>query len=285
MDESVLNLTAPALAEENEEAFWTALHNLSMNKLARCLLLFVAGYLLIQYLTRLTGRLLERKKKLDASVQGLITTSLRVGLLFLLVMTCADQLGLPTTSVLTVLGTLGLALSLAMQSSLANLAGGVFLLGSKPFQTGDYISLPGAEGTVARIGFIHTTLTTVDNRQIHVPNSAITGSTVVNYSQNPTRRLELTIPVPYECALERAKAVIAQVVEQDPRITEPPFIRVWELSESSVDILVRVWCAREDYWELRASLLEGIKLALDREGIAIPYRQLEVRWRDGKPRD
>lgn len=266
-----------------QASFWPALRNLSMNKLVRCLLLFAAGYLLIKYLLRLVRRLLNQKKDLDASIRALILTSLRTAMLFLLILTCAGQLGLPTTSAVTLLGTLGLALSLAMQSSLANLAGGVFLLGTKPFQTGDYISLPGAEGTVTRIGFIHTTLTTVDNRQIHVPNSTITGSTVVNYSQNPTRRLELTIPVPYECPLEQAKAVIAQVVESDSRVTEPPFIRVWNLSESSVDILIRVWCRREDYWELRASLLENIKLALDREGISIPYRQLEVRWKGEIP--
>lgn len=270
-------------AEEEAAAAWTALKNLSMNRLVHGLLILVIGWLFIKYLLRLVSRLLDRKSHMDKSIRSLILTVLRLALSFLLIMTVADHLGLPTTSIITLLGALGLALSLAMQSSLSNLAGGVFLLASKPFATGDYISLPSAEGTVTQIGFIHTTLTTPDNRQIHVPNSAITGSTVVNFSQNATRRLDLTIPVPYECSLERAKEVITAVAENEARVTQPPMIRVWELSASSVDILVRVWCAGSDYWEVRSALLEEIKLALDRAGISIPYNQLEVRLKSGPP--
>ena len=197
----------------------------------------------------------------------------------------ADKLGLPTTSIITLLGTFGLAFSLAMQNSLSNLAGGLFILGSKPFETGHYISVPGAEGTVSQIGLIHTVLTTVDNKQIHVPNSTVTGSIVTNFSQCATRRIDLTIPVSYDCSLTQAKQVIDRVVGRDSRVLqqpEPPFIRVWNLGASSVDIMVRVWCDGADYWELRSWLLENIKNELDQEGVVIPYSQLDVHLIDKK---
>ena len=242
-------------------------------------MIFLVGYVLIKWAAGLADRLLSRNEKLDASLRGLLVSSCRILLLFLLILTCADKLGLPTTSILTLLGTFGLALSLAMQNSLSNLAGGLFILSSKPFETGDYVSLPGAEGTVAKVGFIHTTLTTVDNKQIHVPNSTVTGSVVTNFSQCSTRRIDLTVPVSYDCSLEQAKAVIEEVLAGDSRIlSQPaaPFVRVWDLGASSVDIMVRVWCQAGDYWELRSWLLENIKTALDRAGIAIPYSQLDV---------
>ena len=256
-----------------------ALGALNMKAVLAAVLIFLVGFVLTKWVCKLLDKLLERNQKLDKSLRVLAVTAVRVLLLFLLLLTCADKLGLPTTSILTLLGTFGLAFSLAMQNSLSNLAGGLFILGSKPFETGDYISMPGAEGTVTQVGFIHTLLTTVDNKQIHVPNSTITGNVVTNYSQCATRRVDLTIPVSYDCSLEQAKAVIERVIARDGRVLQEPaapFVRVWDLGASAVDIVVRVWCNSADYWELRSWLIENIKTELDREGIAIPYSQLDV---------
>ena len=135
------------------------------------------------------------------------------------------------------------------------------------------------------MGFIHTILTTVDNKQIHVPNSTITGSIVTNYSQCETRRIDLTIPVSYDCSLEQAKQVIEGVIASDDRVLQQPaapFVRVWNLGGSAVDIMVRVWCKAGDYWELRSWLLENIKTSLDKESIVIPYNQLDVHLIDKK---
>ena len=294
----------------------SALTKLNLSTILAAVVIFLVGYMLIKWAAKLLDKLLERNEKLgkkiyitgkgrcnvtnDCTAQEVLQNTPRNGRFlfsamtafppektkeFLLILTCADKLGLPTDSIITLLGTFGLAFSLAMQNSLSNLAGGLFILGSKPFETGDYVSVPGAEGTVSKVGFIHTTLTTVDNKQIHVPNSTITGSIVTNYSQCETRRVDLTIPVSYDCSLEQAKKVIEGVIAKDSRVLDKPdvpFVRVWELGASSVDIMVRVWCKASDYWELRSWLLENIKTTLDKEGIVIPYSQLDVHLIDKK---
>ena len=262
-----------------------ALTRLNLQTILSAAVIFLVGYALIKWVCKLADKLLARNENLDPSIRGIAVNAGRILLLFLLLLTCADKLGLPTTSIITLLGTFGLAFSLAMQNSLSNLAGGLFILGSKPCETGDYISLPGAEGTVTQIGFIHTLLTTVDNKQIHVPNSTITGSVVTNFSQCQTRRVDLTIPVSYDCSLEQAKQVIDRVIARDSRALQQPdapFVRVWNLGASAVEIMVRVWCNAGDYWELRSWLLENIKNELDKEGIVIPYSQLDVHLIDKK---
>ena len=266
-------------------AWLSALSKLNLHSILSALVILLVGYVLVKWVCKLLDKLLSRNGKLDASIRSILVNVIRILLLFLLLLTCADKLGLPTDSIITLLGTFGLAFSLAMQNSLSNLAGGLFILGSKPFETGDYVSVPGAEGTVSKVGFIHTTLTTVDNKQIHVPNSTVTGSIVTNYSQCETRRVDLTIPVSYDCSLEQAKKVIEGVIAKDSRVLDKPdvpFVRVWELGASSVDIMVRVWCKAADYWELRSWLLENIKVTLDKEGISIPYSQLDVHLIDKK---
>ena len=280
-----LFLTAAEDTASNLNEWWSALANLNLNDILSAAVIFLVGYMLIKWVCKLLDKLLQRNEKLDPSIRGIAVNAGRILLLFLLLLTCADKLGLPTNSIITLLGTFGLAFSLAMQNSLSNLAGGLFILTSKPFETGHYISVPGAEGTVSQIGLIHTVLTTVDNKQIHVPNSTVTGSIVTNFSQCQHRRIDLTIPVSYDCSLEQAKQVIDRVVGRDDRVLQQPdapFIRVWDLGASSVDIMVRVWCDAADYWELRSWLLENIKTELDREAIVIPYNQLDVHLIDKK---
>ena len=268
-----------------EGGVWlSALSKLNLHSILAALVILLVGYVLVKWVCKLLDKLLSRNGKLDASIRSILVNAVRILLLFLLLLTCADKLGLPTDSIITLLGTFGLAFSLAMQSSLSNLAGGLFILGSKPFETGDYVSVAGAEGTVTQIGFIHTALTTIDNKVIHVPNSTITGSVVTNFSSSQ-RRVDLTIPVSYDCSLDQAKAVIEGVIARDSRVLqepEAPFVRVWNLGGSAVELMVRVWCDGNDYWELRSWLIENIKKELDKEGIAIPYSQLDVHVIDKK---
>lgn len=279
-------LLLTAAPEDGQLSSWlNALSRLDLTLSLSALLIFLAGYALIHWLCRLLARLLERNQRMDPSIRSLLVHVIRILLLFLLALTCADRLGLPTDSIVTLLGTFGLAFSLAMQNSLSNLAGGMFILGSKPFETGDYVEVAGVEGTVSQIGFIHTALTTVDNKTIHVPNSTITGSVITNYSQCETRRVDLTIPVPYTCPLDQAKEVIEQVIRRDGRILEAPaapFVRVWELEPSAVRIMVRVWVAAGDYWEVRSRLLQDIKEQLEQAGMPIPHSRLDVRLTETK---
>ena len=262
----------------------SALTRLNLQTILSAIVIFLVGYLVIKWACKLLDKLLSRNGKLDASIRSILVNVIRILLLFLLLLTCADKLGLPTDSIITLLGTFGLAFSLAMQNSLSNLAGGLFILGSKPFETGDYVSVAGAEGTVTQIGIIHTALTTIDNKIIHVPNSTITGSVVTNFSASK-RRVDLTIPVSYSCSLDHAKQVIEKVLSRDSRILadpEAPFVRVWDLGASAVNLMVRAWCNGADYWEVRSWMIENIKKELDKEGIAIPYSQLDVHLIDKK---
>ena len=281
-----MNMMYLTAAEGTAEggAWLSALSKLNLHSILSALVILLVGYALVKWACKLLDKLLSRNGKLDASIRSILVNVVRILLLFLLLLTCADKLGLPTDSIITLLGTFGLAFSLAMQNSLSNLAGGLFILGSKPFETGDYVSVAGAEGTVTQIGFIHTALTTIDNKVIHVPNSTITGSVVTNFSSSQ-RRVDLTIPVSYNCSLDQAKAVIEGVIARDSRVLQEPaapFVRVWDLGASAVDIAVRVWCDGNDYWELRSWLIENIKKELDKEGIAIPYSQLDVHVIDKK---
>ena len=280
-----MNLYLTAAEGTAEGGAWlSALSKLNLHSILSALVILLVGYALVKWACKLLDKLLQRNEKLDASIRSILVNVVRILLLFLLLLTCADKLGLPTDSIITLLGTFGLAFSLAMQSSLSNLAGGLFILGSKPFETGDYVSVAGAEGTVTQIGFIHTALTTIDNKVIHVPNSTITGSVVTNFSASK-RRVDLTIPVSYNCSLDQAKKVIEGVIARDSRaLQEPeaPFVRVWNLGGSAVELMVRVWCDGNDYWELRSWLIENIKKELDKEGIAIPYSQLDVHVIDKK---
>lgn len=236
----------------------------------------VLGWFAIKIIIALLRKFFDRNNKLDSSVEKMLLAVVRGALLFVLFLGCADHLGFSTTSVITLAGSLGLAFSLAMQNSLANVAGGIFILTSKPFVTGDFIESGDVSGTVTSIGFIHTMLNTVNNQQIYVPNGTISAANIINYSREARRRVDLTIPVPYDCSLEKAKQVITDAVMKETRIEADPFIRTWNLSAHSVDIMVRAWCSSSDYWEVRSNLLELIKFALDDNGIAIPFNQLDV---------
>ena len=240
------------------------------------LIFFVLGWFAIKLVIRLLNKFFAKNDKLDPSVENMLLTLVRAALLFVLVLGCADHLGFSTTSVITLAGSLGLAFSLAMQNSLANVAGGIFILTSKPFVTGDYIESADISGTVVSIGFIHTQINTVNNQQIYVPNGTISAANITNYSRETRRRIDLSIPIPYHCSLEKAKKVITDAVSKETRIEADPFIRTWNLSADSVEIVVRAWCASDDYWEIRSNLLELIKIALDDNGIILPHNQLDV---------
>ena len=240
----------------------------------------VLGFSAIKIICMLMRKFFEKSNALDPSVERILVTLVRGALIFVLLLGCADHLGFSTTSILTLAGSLGLAFSLALQNSLANVAGGIFILTSKPFVTGDFIESGDVSGTVTSIGFIHTMLNTVNNQQIYVPNGTISAANIINYSRETRRRIDLTIPGPYDCSLEQAKKVITDAVLTETRIEADPFIRTWNLNAHAVDIVVRAWCASNVYWEVRSNPLEQIKFALDANGISIPAGQLDVHIRN-----
>lgn len=189
-----------------------------------------------------------------------------------------SRIGVDTTSFLAVVGSLGLAIGLAMKDNLSNVSSGVMLILLRPFTLGDYIEVAGVQGTVKAISLTATVLATADNQRILVPNAKVTGEIIRNATANDTRRIDLTVSIGYGDDMARAKAVVAEVLAREPRVlTDPaPQIAVAELADSSVNLVVRPWVRTADYWGTRFDLTEAIKSALDEAGISIPFPQREV---------
>jgi small conductance mechanosensitive channel len=205
--------------------------------------------------------------------------SILYGLLIVVVIIAAlDHLGIQTTSLLAVLGAAGLAVGLALKDSLANFSSGVMLIVFRPFRVGDYVEAGGVAGTVENVGIFATTLLTPDNREIIVPNGQIYGGTITNITARETRRLDLVIGISYDDDIRKARELVLEIIEQDERILkEPaPVVNVAALGESSIDLNVRPWVNKGDYWTVRPELLETIKNRFDENGISIPFPQQDV---------
>ena len=253
------------------------LTKLNIQSIVGIILTIMIGLIAIKYIMKLVVKIFERTK-LNETLEKIIVSVIKFTLYFVLVTTVADMLGLPPASLITLAGTLGVAFSLAMQDSLSNIAGGILIMSTTPFKPGDFIEACGISGTVDQIGLIHTALNTVDNKRIFVPNGTLSKNTIVNYSAEELRQLEIMFPIGYGCDTRKAKSIIEEMVNNCDFVKHDRnvFIRVWNLGESSVDIIVRCWVAKADYFETKCHLLEEVKYAFDERGITIPYNQLDV---------
>lgn len=265
------------------QSFLNRLSRLSAETLIRAALAALLGYVLVRLILRLLSRAFGRGP-LEPSLAHMLLTVCRLGLYFLLFTVVMGQLGVSSSSFVTLLGVFGLALSLAMQDTLANIAGGIFVMYTKPFKAGDYVELCGAEGTVRLVGFIHTTLATVDNKLIYVPNGQLSKGNIVNYSAEGRRQLELTVGIGYEDDTAAARQLIQDVIAADPRVDQsrPIFVKVWELADSAVAIRARAWTAGQDMIETRCDLYEAVKDALLMNGFHIPYPQRQITVEKGE---
>lgn len=189
-----------------------------------------------------------------------------------------SQLGINTTSLAAVIAAAGLAIGLALQSSLSNLAAGVMIILFRPVKKGDYVEAAGTSGTVEEISIFTTHLKTPDNKAVIVPNGSIIADNITNYSAKPTRRVDMVFGIGYDDDLKKAKKTLEKIVSADKRILkEPePVIAVSELADSSVNFVVRPWVKSEDYWNVYFDLQEAVKLQFDKEGISIPYPQQDM---------
>ena len=199
---------------------------------------------------------------------------MNVFLLFMI----AGQLGMDSASIVAVLGAAGLALSLALQQSLGNFAGGLLILIMKPFRVGDYIISPSGEGRVSMVGLVYTTILTTDNKTITIPNGTLSNSTVTNVTAMDKRMLELKVGIAYEADIRTAKAVLERVYREHPMVKKDEDIKVFvdSLGDSSVVLGIRGWVETSDYWQTRWDILERIKLSFDEAGIEIPYNKMDV---------
>ena len=183
-----------------------------------------------------------------------------------------------STSALAVFGAAGLAVGLAVKDSLSNFAAGVMIAVFHPFRIGHYIEAAGTAGTVREVGMFNTSLLTPDNKQVVVPNRLVYNDTIVNYSSEEIRRVDLVFGIGYEDDIDKARALIEKIMAADKRILKDPaaVVAVNELADSSVNFVVRPWCKSEDYWDVRFALLEQVKQSFDKNGISIPYPQQDV---------
>ena len=218
------------------------------------------------------------KSSVDKAVAG-FTSSILYALMFAAVILMAlGQVGVETTSFIAILGAAGLAVGLALQGSLSNFASGVLIIILRPFKSGDFIDGAGQMGTVDRIELFHTYLKTPDNRVVIVPNSTMMNGSIVNFSREKTRRVDLVVGISYDADIRLAKQIMEEIVSADERILKDPecTIAVSELADNSVNFVVRPWVDAADYWAVRADVLEKVKYAFDEHGVGIPYPQMDV---------
>lgn len=244
---------------------------------ALAIVTLLVGLALIKGGVKLLSRQLF-KSKLDESLKPFIISAVSVGLKLLLVVSVVGILGIPTASFVAILGSFGLALGLAFQGSLSNLAGGVLLLTMRPFKVGDYIEGAGYSGTVKAIQILYTELVTPDNKMIYIPNGNLSNSGIVNYSVNDTRRVDFTFGVGYEVDNHHVLQTLERIILAHPLILiDPdPFMRLSGHGDSAVEYTVRVWTKAEDYWTVHFDLMEKVKTTFDDEKISIPYPQMDI---------
>lgn len=250
----------------------------SIPDVIRAFLVLFIGIFLIRMILRLVNRRFE-KRKVDVSLRGFLVSIFKFILYAMLLLTVIQTLGFKTTAILGALSGLVLAAGLALQGSLSNFAGGVLILLFRPFEVGDYIENPsGTEGTVEKIDLLYTTLTNAQGIKVFSPNGALANSVIKNYSKITNRRFDYIIGIGYEDNIQTARKVILEVLHNDSRVIHDPAPEVFvaELADSSVNLNVRAWATKADYWPVRNALQETIKVALDKAGIEIPFPQTDL---------
>jgi small conductance mechanosensitive channel len=240
---------------------------------------FIVGRIVAGWIRRLVGEALSRTKIEQTLVPFLASLVYYAALTFVLI-AVLGIVGIETASLAVVLGAMGFAVGLALQGTLGNFASGVMLMIFRPIRLGDFVEIAGESGTVQDIGVFSTTLNTTDNIQIVLPNSGVYGQTIRNFSANETRRVDLVIGIGYEDDIALAIETVQRVVTGDERVLDDPepVIAVHELADSSVNLVVRPWCGRDDYWVTRWDLTRAIKEELEKAGCTIPYPQQDVHF-------
>ncbi|VAW55000.1 Potassium efflux system KefA protein / Small-conductance mechanosensitive channel [hydrothermal vent metagenome] len=241
------------------------------------LIVFVMGKIVAKVLVKFAKKLMTTAK-VDKILVEFIGSIINTILLLFIVVAALDQLGVDTTSLIALIGAAGLAIGLALQGSLQNLASGVMLIIFRPFNDGDLVEAAGVLGVVEHIGIFTTTMRSGDNREFIIPNGEIFGGTITNLSKRSTRRVDMVFGIGYDDDIKKAKKIISRILEADERVLKnpEPLVAVAELADSSVNFNVRPWCKTEDYWDVYFSTHETIKLTFDAEGISIPYPQMDI---------
>lgn len=247
-------------------------------------ILFI-GIVAIKLVINVTNKLLN-KAKMEKIAQQFIMGAVKVALYLVLVLTLLSTIGIEVTGIITALSALILAVGMALQNNIANLANGVIIVATKMFKKGDWISVNGVSGGVVDINFFFTTINTADNKRVTIPNSVIVNGEVENAGANKTRRIDFTFSVAYETDVELVKKIVIDVMKSNGKIIDndknTPFCRLKTLGASSIDFFANCWVDKEDYWDVYYYVVETVYNEFKKNDISIPYNQLEVRTRTDK---
>lgn len=237
----------------------------------------VIGYYIVRFINNMVARILERRN-VEPTVQTFLKSFVNITLLILLILTVVSTLGVNTTSLAALLASAGLAVGMALSGNLQNLAGGIILLLFKPYKVGDYIEAQGVSGTVKAIQIFHTILTTPDNKELFIPNGALSSGNITNYSKNDLRRVDMVVSVEYGTDTEKVKQVTQELLRSDSRILKDPapFVAVNELGDNGVFFSIRVWVNGSDYWNVFFDTNERIYNEFNKQGIGFPFPQIQI---------
>ena len=257
-------------------------HDVLFNNIPRILIALVIlwiGWKLIKLLTNFLQKIFA-KRNLDVSLQSFLQSLIGITLKVLLIITVADMIGIQMTSFIAILGAAGLAVGMALQGTLQNFAGGVIILILKPYKVGDFIEQGGTSGVVKEIQIFSTILQTLDNKIIIVPNTQLATGTLTNYTRANKRRVDVSVGIAYGSDVEQARRVLLDLANAHPDVfkegADAPAVVCTSLGSSSVDLQLRVWVATENYWPVSSNLTQGVYEALGKNGIEIPFNQLQV---------
>lgn len=245
--------------------------------LLRGILVLAVGFFIIHWVMKLIEKNVKYVR-VEPTLKGFLTNLVKLLLYVIVILTAANVIGIPMTSVVTLLASAGVAISLAMQGALSNLVGGLILLMLHPIRAGEYVKAGEYEGTVRTVGAFYTELATMDNRYIVLPNSTLTNTAIINFSRLGTRRLDVTYCVSYEADIDQVYAVLRGVIGKAVGILPDPAPAVLfnKCGDSSLEFIIRAWTKADDYWTIYFFLVDEGKRALDRAGIEIPYPQMDV---------
>ena len=278
------NIDTEALGESISES-WQALIRSGWEGAAKTifftLLLLILCLIVKKIVLKLVDRALGRSK-IEPSFHRFIHSAANILLWFITLTVVAESVGIDATSLLALVSIAGLAVSLSVQDTLANLAGGLSILATHPFKVGDYVVIGSAQGYVREIGMVHTKLTTFDRQVIILPNSVVADAEVDNHSTEAVRRVSRIITASYDDPVEKVKEVLIREFSAHPAVlADPaPYVRVSDFGDSAIEYTIRLWCKNEDYWTVYDDVMDMVKTAFDRENISIPYPQMEVRIKE-----
>ncbi|WP_226893561.1 mechanosensitive ion channel family protein [Nisaea sediminum] len=248
------------------------------------IVILLLGWIVAGWASRATRNAVERIGWMDGTIKPLIASIVRYLVIVVTVVAVLNRFGVETTSIIAVLGAAGLAVGLALQGTLSNVAAGVMILFLRPFKVGDYVTAGGNGGTVAEVGLFTTELTTPDNVSIAVPNSQIIGGAISNFSKHPTRRIDIVVGIGYSSNIDTAFAALMKLAEGDARVLADPApqVSVRALADSSVNVGLRFWVNSADYWPTLFDFNKAVKETLDANGIEIPFPQRVVELKNPK---